>query len=87
MNDNQLLADVGQAILGPNWQAPLAAALVQRPAAVADWAAGRERVLADAWKELREIARLHQLKLADLGQAIVTNYDAAVQRDTAKLRR
>ena len=85
--DNQLIADVGEAIWGPNWQPPLAAALVARPATVADWAAGREQVPADVWKELREIARLHALKLADLGQAMVTSYDAAVQRDKAKLAR
>ena len=85
--DNQLIADVGEAIWGPNWQPPLAAALVARPATVADWAAGREQVPADVWKELREIARLHALKLADLGQAMVTSYDAAVQRDKAKMAR
>ena len=37
--DNQLIADVGEAIWGPNWQPPLASALVARDAVAASCAA------------------------------------------------
>lgn len=78
MDDRTLIAEVGLALWGAAWQEPMAAALKQHKATVADWGQGRRPVPADVWQELREIARLHGLKLADLGQEIVRNYDAAV---------
>ena len=44
----------------------------------ADWARGRTPVPAGIWKELREIVRLHGLKIADLDPEIVRAYDTAV---------
>jgi hypothetical protein len=46
--------------------------------AVSDWGRGRRPVPAAIWKELREIVRLHGLKLADLDPEIVRAYDTAI---------
>jgi hypothetical protein len=84
MTDHVLIAKIGQTIWGPAWQAPMAEALKLRPATIAEWSAGRSAVPADTWKALREITRLHYLKLADLDPQIVSAYDAAVARASAK---
>lgn len=78
MDDRTLIAEVGLALWGATWQDPMATALKRQKGTVSDWAQGRMPVPADVWKELREVARLHGLKLADLGQEMVRNYDAAV---------
>jgi hypothetical protein len=84
MTDHVLLAKIGQTIWGPTWQGPMADALKQQPLTVTDWTTGRVAVPADIWKALREIARLHYLKLADLDPQIVQAYDIAVARASAK---
>ena len=84
MTDQALLAKVGQTIWGPAWQGPMADALRLPPATVAEWMAGRTIVPADSWKALREVTRLHYLKLADLDPQIVAAYDAAVARSSGK---
>ena len=56
----------------------MAAALKQPVGAVADWARGHRPVPAGIWKELREVVRLHGLKIADLDPEIVRAYDTAV---------
>ena len=84
MDDNALIAKVGQTIWGPAWQEPMAAALKQHKSTIADWSRGGVRVPPDIWKELREITRLHRLKLADLDPEIVQAYDAAIARAAAK---
>ncbi|GEP53424.1 hypothetical protein [Reyranella soli] len=84
MSDQALLAKVGQTIWGPAWQEPMAAALKQSPGTIAEWLAGRAIVPADSWKALREAARLHYLKIADLDPQIVSAYDAAVARASAR---
>ena len=84
MSDQAVLAKVGQTIWGPAWQEPMAAALKLTPGTVAEWLAGRAAVPPDSWKALREVARLHYLKLADLDPQIVSAYDAAVARASAR---
>lgn len=84
MTDQALLAKVGQTIWGPTWQGPMAEALNLPPATIAQWIAGRAAVPADSWKALREVSRLHHLKLADLDPQIVGAYDAAVARAPAR---
>jgi hypothetical protein len=86
MTDQALLAKVGQTIWGPAWQGPMAEALKLPPSTVAEWIGGRAAVPADSWRALREITRLHYLKLADLDPQIVSAYDAAVARASAKRR-
>ncbi len=78
MTDHTLIPKVGTMLWGADWQAPLAAALKQPMGTVADWASGRMPVPAGMWKDLREIVRLHGLKLADLDPQIVRAYDTAM---------
>ena len=78
MDDRSLITEIGQALWGAAWEGPMADALKRPKGAVSDWARGRTPVPAGVWKELREINRLQRLKLADLDQEIVRNYDAAV---------
>jgi hypothetical protein len=80
MNDGTLISEVGQTLWGSAWKGPMAKALQQQEDTVSDWARGRMPVPPDIWKELREVARLKALKIADLGQEIVQAYDAAVVR-------
>lgn len=78
MEDRTLITEIGRALWGAAWEGPMADALEAQKGAVSDWARGRAPVPADVWKELREITRLHRLKLADLDPEIVRAYDAAV---------
>jgi hypothetical protein len=78
MDARTLMTEIGLALWGPAWEGPMADALKQHKGTVSDWAQGRTPVPAGVWKELREVTRLHRLKLADLDQEIVRNYDAAV---------
>jgi hypothetical protein len=78
MTDHTLIPKVGMMLWGPDWQAPMAAALKQPVGAVADWARGHRPVPAGIWKELREVVRLHGLKIADLDPEIVRAYDTAI---------
>ena len=78
MEDHTLIPKVGLMLWGADWQAPMAAVLKQPASTVADWARGRTPVPAGIWKELREIVRLHGLKIADLDPEIVRAYDTAV---------
>ncbi len=87
MNDHIMLATIGKTIWGPAWEEPMAEALKERRHTVADWSTGRAAVPAAIWKDLREVTRLHYLTLADLDPQIVQAYDAAVARESAKLKR
>jgi hypothetical protein len=78
MEDHRVIPKIGLLLWGADWQAPMAAALQQPAGTIADWARGRTPVPAGIWKELREIVRLHGLKIADLDPEIVRAYDAAV---------
>lgn len=84
MSDQALLAKVGQTIWGPAWQGPMAEALKVPASTIDAWAKAGAAVPADSWKALREVARLHYLKLADLDPQIVSAYDAAVVRAAGK---
>ena len=86
MDDRTLIADLGVALWGTTWKSRMADALKQREALVSDWAAGKAAVPAGIWKELREVTRLHYLKLADFDQEIVRAYDAAVVREGERRR-
>jgi len=87
MDDGALIHEVGQTLWGSAWQGPMAKALQQREDTITDWARGRKPVPEEIWKELREVARLHGLRIADLGQQMVTAYDAAVVRAAESRRR
>jgi hypothetical protein len=80
MEDHALIPKVGMMLWGADWQAPMAAALKLPTVTVSDWAQGRTPIPAGIWKELREVVRLHGLKIADLDPQIVGAYDAAVLR-------
>jgi hypothetical protein len=84
MTDHALIAKIGQTIWGASWQAPMASSLKQPQQTIEGWSMGRLPVPLETWKELREITRLHYLKLADLDPQIVSAYDAAVARASAK---
>jgi len=84
MNDSILITELGIALWGAAWKPRMADALKERETKISDWADGRAIVPAGVWKELREAARLHRLKLADFDQEIVRNYDAAVVREQAR---
>ena len=86
MDDRTLIADLGVALWGTTWKSRMADALKQREALISDWAAGKATVPAGIWKELREVTRLHYLKLADFDQEIVRAYDAAVVREGERRR-
>ncbi|WP_421998822.1 hypothetical protein [Reyranella sp.] len=84
MTDQALLAQIGQTVWGSTWRAPMSAALKSRAAALADWTSGRTHVPAEVWKDLREITRLHYLKLADLDPRIVQAFDEATAREAKR---
>ena len=79
MDDRTLITQIGLALWGTAWVDPMANALKQQKGIISDWARGRLPVPAGVWKELREIVRLHGLKLGDLDPQIVQAYDAANQ--------
>jgi hypothetical protein len=78
MTDHTLITKVGTTLWGADWQAPMADAMMERETAIVEWASGRKPIPAGFWKELREVARLHALKIADLDPQIVQAYDATV---------
>lgn len=84
MNDNVLIAELGAAVWGEAWQQRMGEALKQPRSVIADWLAGRAEVPAGIWKDLREITRLHCLKLSDFDPVIVRAYDDAVTRASAR---
>jgi len=71
---------------GPRWKEQFAAMLGIRSDSVDAMAKGKSRVPPGVWKDLREILRLRALAFADLGQEIVREYDAAVQRELANTK-
>jgi hypothetical protein len=86
MDDRALLAEIGTSLWGADWRSHLAAALRQPVGRVSEWEGNHAPVSAAAWKELREVVRLHALKLANLDQQIVRAFDAAYQRELKKQR-
>jgi hypothetical protein len=86
MDDRTLIATVGRTLWGADWQDLMADALMQPASSIADWAQGRRPIPAGIWKDLREAARLHALKIADLDPQIVQAYDTAVALASRKGR-
>jgi hypothetical protein len=80
MNDATLLADVGQALWGPTWKGPMAAAVHHQKGAIDAWAAGRQPVPAGVWSELKELMRQRKHELDKLAPRIQRVHDAALQR-------
>ena len=86
MSDAQLIAKIGETVWGATWQAAMATAVRQPRSIVEGWAAGREPVPLEMWRELREATRLHHLKLADLDAEIVRAFDDAYHRTMSNKR-
>jgi hypothetical protein len=88
MTNNDLFTRCGKALCGDGirWKEQFAAQLGIRTDTADAMSKGDVRIPPGVWKDLREIMRLRALNFADLGQEIVTAYDAAVQQDMAKAR-
>jgi hypothetical protein len=59
------LANAGQALFGPDWKAPLAAALMVRTSSIDDMSTGRSRIPPTIWNEIAAFIqdREHQLRV------------------------
>jgi hypothetical protein len=88
MTHNDLFIRCGKALCGDGirWKEQFAAQLGIRTDTADAMSKGDVRIPPGVWKDLREIMRLRALNFADLGQEIVTAYDAAVQQEMAKAR-
>jgi hypothetical protein len=88
MTNNELFTRCGKALCGDGirWKEQFAAQLGIRTDTADAMSKGDVRIPPGVWKDLREIMRLRALNFADLGQEIVTAYDAAVQQEMAKAR-
>ncbi len=88
MTNNDLFTRCGKALCGDGirWKEQFAAQLGIRTDTADAMSKGDVRIPPGVWKDLREIMRLRALNFADLGQEIVTAYDAAVQQEMAKAR-
>ena len=86
MTNNELFTRCGKALCGDGirWKEQFAAQLGIRTDTADAMSKGDVRIPPGVWKDLREIMRLRALNFADLGQEIVTAYDAAVQQEMAK---
>ena len=80
MGDATLIADVGQALWGPAWKGPMAAAVRHQKSAVAEWASSRQLVPAGVWSVLNELMRQRRHELDKLAPRIQRAHDAALQR-------
>ncbi len=80
MNEAELIDEVGQALWGPNWKAPMAEAVHHQKSAVADWASGRMPVPSGVWNELKEIMRKRRHELDRLGSCTQKAHDLALVR-------
>ena len=78
--DTMLIVEVGQALWGPAWKAPLAEAVHHQKSAVADWASGRLPVPAGVWSELRKLIRERRHELDRLVPRTEKAHDAALRR-------
>ena len=86
-NDAELIDEVGQALWGPTWKAPMAGAVRHQKTAIADWASGRLPVPAGVWSELALLMRRRQNELDRLGSRVQRAHDTALKRtvELAKL--
>ena len=85
--DAKLIDEVGHALWGPAWKAPLAQAVHHQKNAVADWASGRVPVPAGVWSELKIVIRQRRHELDRLVPRVEKIHDAALRRtvEQAKL--
>jgi hypothetical protein len=85
--DARLIDEVGQALWGPAWKAPMAQAVRHQKSAVADWASGRLPVPAGVWSELKKLFRERRPQLDRLVPRTEKAHDTALLRtvEQAKL--
>ena len=85
--DTMLIDEVGQALWGPAWKAPMAEAVRHQKSAVADWASGRLPVPAGVWSDLKKLIRERRHALDRLVPRTEKAHDAALRRalEQAKL--
>jgi hypothetical protein len=79
-HDATLLNDVGMALWGPAWKAPMAEAVRHQKNAVNDWATGRVPVPAGVWSELKALMRQRRHELDVLAPRVQRAHDAALAR-------
>lgn len=72
--DAALLIQVGTALYGPSWQAPVAAVLGRTPQSVSNMAAGRQGIRPEYWAAL--LAHI-PVRLAEMRAAKAALRDAA----------
>ena len=78
--DTMLIDEVGQALWGPAWKAPMAEAVRHQKSAVADWASGRLPVPAGVWSDLKKLIRERRHALDRLVPRTEKAHDAALRR-------
>ena len=85
--DTMLIDEVGQALWGSAWKAPMAEAVRHQKNAVADWASGRLPVPAGVWSDLKKLIRERRHALDRLVPRTEKAHDAALRRtvEQAKL--
>jgi hypothetical protein len=86
MDDATLIAEVGQALWGPAWKAPMAEAVHHQKGAVADWARGKAAVPAGVWSELREKLRRRRHELDLIVPRVQRAHDEALRRTVEQTR-
>lgn len=85
-NDAELIDEVGQALWGPAWKAPMAEAVRHQKNAVADWASGRLPVPAGVWSELAAVMRKRRHELDRLLPRVQRVHDKALNRTVEQAR-
>jgi hypothetical protein len=85
-NDAELIDEVGQALWGPAWKAPMAEAVRHQKNVIADWASDRLPVPAGVWSELALLMRRREHELDRLGSRVQRAHDTALKR-TVELTR
>ena len=81
MNRAPLIAKIGTALWGTDWAGHMAEHLHRERRLISDWESGKSAVPTSVWSDLREVVRLHGLRLAELDQEIVREFDASYQAD------
>lgn len=86
MEEDALIADVGQALWGPAWKGPMAEAVRHRKGAIDDWARGKSAVPAGVWSELRELLRRRRHALDELAPRVQKAHDDALRQTVEQNR-
>jgi hypothetical protein len=87
-NPAELFTRCGKALCGDGirWKEQFAEALGIRTDTADAMSKGDTRIPPGLWMDLRETMRLRALAFADLGQEVVTAYDAAIQQGMANAK-